>query len=734
MAEGRRILGRLQWNRGLRAGLAVAVAMVVCRMLGRPMGWAALGGFEAILVDNGGPYRSRLVTMATVLGGGAAAALVGVWAAKSLALAVVVTALFCFAVTFARVMAQPIASTSVIILVIYFAGYGTQGHTLLSGLASATELVLGGTWAAALSLVLWPVDPFRPARLAVAGCYARMAAFTAGVERTVAQSVENEAALERARAFERTMRMEIEAARLAVGSTAARATSRTVRARNLTVLLETADVLFAATMRLMELSDAAADAETAAALEDALKWLSRAERAVSEGLAHRPADGAASFAPQGSRSMELVEGRERLLKRRRVEAGSGADGTLGRHLLADEREDLESVAIAFEAVLAVWSGSEARAWGAAAARLPEVEERSGWTRIVDPLRANWTADSVMARHAVRIAVVAAVDVVLMRWLHVGHGSWMAMTSIIVLQPYGSGTLRKSAERVGGTIGGGVVAAVLAAGVHSQTGIIAVITVTSVLTLATYAVDYGWYCFFLTPTFVLMSLPHLRDWQYAGVRIGMTTMGALVALVAMRLLWPVGEGVELGRLLGRGASAEAQYMRAMLRYWRESGAAARKLAERTVLAPARRGCGLALNDAEETLDRMMLEPALGRRRTVEGRRAGRAEALAFATYLRRLTRSVTTLAAVGGSDAAKPAKVEALAERLDAVAGALAEGRKMEAEDGTGVLRNEGVRTEERAGWDIVEGAKGNVAQEQMRRMERQVGVLERTARELLSGS
>ena len=89
------------------------------------------------------------------------------------------------------------------------------------------------------------------------------------------------------------------------------------------------------------------------------------------------------------------------------------------------------------------------------------------------------------------------------------------------------------QRVGGTIAGGVLAALLAAAIPSEAGVIAVITVTSVLTLATYAVDYGWYCFFLTPTFVLMSLPHLQDWHFAGLRMGTTVVGAVVAVVAMR---------------------------------------------------------------------------------------------------------------------------------------------------------------------------------------------------------
>src|ERR1700722_8280775 len=122
-------LRRLHWTRGLRAGVAVAAAVVVCHLLGRPMGWAALGGFETILVDNGGAYRSRLTTMMTGLVGGAVACVVGALVAGAVWAAVAVTAVFCFAVTFARVISQPMASTSVIVLVIYFAGLGGSAHT-----------------------------------------------------------------------------------------------------------------------------------------------------------------------------------------------------------------------------------------------------------------------------------------------------------------------------------------------------------------------------------------------------------------------------------------------------------------------------------------------------------------------------------------------------------------------------------------------------------------------------
>ena len=700
------VIRKLHWARGIRAGVAVAAAMVVCYLLGKPMGWAALGGFETILVDNGGPYRSRLVTMMTVLTGGAVACIVGSLVSGTLWVAVLVTATFCFAMTFARVVAQPVASTSVIVLVIYFAGLGGGTHTLRGALGNAGAFLLAGAWAAVLSLGLWPVDPFRPARLAVAECYAMLARFTAGVQVGLGHGEQRDAQRSRMHGLQRSMRLQMEAARTALGTTGARATARTVRARSLAVLLETADMLFAETIRWTELSETAMDAVSQRELGNAIRGLSGAARAVAEGLQQRPQDGGASFAPEGSRSLEIARVRGNV-------DGDVADGSLLAHLRAQEQDAMQYIEVAFESVRAVWSGVEfrkgAERWTAInRVNAGETTQTTSWLSVpFEAVRSNWTWESVMMRHALRMAVVAGVDVVLIQVLHLPHGFWLAMTSIIVLQPYGSGTLRRGVQRVGGTIAGGVLAALLAAALPSEGWIIAVVTVTSVLTLATYAVDYGWYCFFLTPTFVLMSLPHLQDWHFAGLRMGTTVLGAVVAVVAMRVLWPEREQIELGKLLARGAAADAAYVRAMLRFW-ETSAATRVTAEREVLAPARRSCGLSINDAEETLDRLMLEPRVGRASRWE-------EALTFVTFLRRLTRAVTTLSVVGVGNPRSVEKMEAVATRLERVSAALVNGGE--------------VRPVEDVATATVDD--GSVAEQQMRRMERQVGVLERAAAALV---
>jgi len=575
----------------------------------------------------------------------------------------------------------------------------------------------------------------------VAECYRLLAEFT----RRMADGVHEP---EHAEVLQREMRRQLELARRALEATAARVVARTVRARNLTVLLETADMLFATTLRWTELANGLKDPDSLQALSEAAAWLSGAGRAIFAGLQQRPLDSAASYLPEGSHSMEFIRGRP--LPRRELSPYSGqplisAAGSALAHLAADERDAVQNVQIAFESVRAIWSGLEMKR-GAAAERWmmltrePSVsdietvrredvlESRSAgwWSNCVT----NWTFDSLMMRHALRMGVVGGVDVVLLQLLHVRHGSWLAMTSIIVLQPYGSGTLRRGFERVGGTIAGGVLAAVLAAGVQSEAGIIFAITLTSVLTLALYTVNYAWYCFFLTPTFVLMSMPHLRDWQFAGVRMGNTVLGALVAAMAMRLLWPEKQHIELGRLLGRGAEASAAYLQAMTEAWRRRDAANPEI-DRRILAPARRLCGLTINDAEESLDRMLLEPDFGGRNKNDPSPTpdAKTEALTFVTYLRRLMRTATALTAVQPPNEQTVQCIEALTMRLKQAADTLVTG-----------ISAEGIATpatETKTSEQITQGLVGSpeaesIQEQQVRRLERQIGVLERAATALAS--
>ncbi len=694
-------LRRLQWPRGLRAAAAVGIAMLVSHSLGFPPAAAALGAFNPLLVDNGGPYRPRLTVMLTTILGGAIAYMAGALLPTTVWIVIPVTAIVAFTVTFARVVSQPIASSSVLILVLYFAGLGGVVHSFHGILIADYIIILGGIWAVVLSLLFWPLDPFRPARLSVASCYLWMAQFTARlIPSNDPSEVEN---ADPGFEWRRQQRVRIEAARTALSSTSARVPSRTIRARNLTVLLETCDMLLARTMRLAELRATAVRlhlADSAALAADITQWLAGAEQAIANALPQKPADAGAAFAREGSLRLDFITRRQQQLTSRNP---AGRDG-LFTHLLREERDALLELEVAFDAVRALWIGAETPASNFLGS--PVADQTPGW---LEALQANWTLESAALRHALRMLVVGVVDVIVMRLIHVNHGFWLPMTSIILLQPFSAGTVRKSYQRVTGTVAGGILAAILAGTISDPKVMLVIITVLSALTVATFAVDYAVYCLFLTPTFVLLSLPHAHDWRYAFIRVGTTLAGAAIAIIAMRTLWPERAEAELSHLLRRGAKAAAAYLEAMLSFW-QFDPAVRQVGERQFLAPARRACGLASNDAEEAVDRVMQEPSFGHQGDAQV--TLRNESLTFVTYLRRLTQSITTLALVGAESPEARARLQPIAERLKH----LANGK---------TLTIPPAETEEPA-----HATRIDVAEEQMQRLQRQTGVLERAAAKL----
>ena len=97
LSKSAALLRQMDWLRGLRAAVALCTPLVVGELAGfHNMGWAALGGFEAILADTGGPYRSRLSSLATLSFGGAIGLFLGCIVGRSLNWALPVTVAFCF--------------------------------------------------------------------------------------------------------------------------------------------------------------------------------------------------------------------------------------------------------------------------------------------------------------------------------------------------------------------------------------------------------------------------------------------------------------------------------------------------------------------------------------------------------------------------------------------------------------------------------------------------------------
>jgi len=220
------------------------------------------------------------------------------------------------------------------------------------------------------------------------------------------------------------------------------------------------------------------------------------------------------------------------------------------------------------------------------------------------LTANFTPKSLGLRHAARVSLVCGLDVAIIFLLHIDHGYWLLMTSLIVLQPHVSGTMRRSLERIGGTVAGGILAAVLAIALHSQLATAAVLFPLALFALAILPVSYAAFAFFLTPTFVLAWLPWSGDWQLAIVRTINTIVGALISLLAMTFFFPAYERDRAPQFLRASIAADRRYLAELAETWK-TPTLGRSRSSR-LLANARRAAGLAHNDTEESLERLLAE--------------------------------------------------------------------------------------------------------------------------------
>jgi uncharacterized membrane protein YccC len=650
MASPARIIAqlrRLDWARGLRAGLAVAAAMVVCRMLGLPMGWSALGAFEGNIVDNGGPYRVRFISIAMLMGAGSLGAVLATLASPHLAWTLVLTVVFSFVITYLRAAGPSFTTSSVIVLVVYFVGLDHPAASLAGALSQAGLFLGGCAFAAILSLLLWPVYPFGHARRVIALCFGVLAQSLAEIDALLAEAdaAKDQGSSWTARwfslvqGFPNRMRSALEAARSSLGSVRARTPARSARGRNLAVLLEIADTLFSRGLAMIDLAERSAiegNAEDIAFARQRLAWLGQAAVLVERGLDDRAR--LAEFLGEGNTLIAATH------------VANGAADSAGDAAMfaaafdALQAECAQNLETALEALTGIWTGvdpsfSRRQVPGTPLQVRAEQRLRLKSRGTLESLQENWTFASSALRHALRTSAVCVSSVLLVRALHLPYGEWMALTAVIVLQPYVAHTWQKSLQRVGGTIAGGVLAALLVVFIRTPEVLIATVCITAFFTLAWFAVDYAWYCFFLTPTFVLLTVHGRHDWRIAGIRAMDTILGAALALVAVKLLWTESEHLRLGEILARSGEANAAYLAAMRRYWSTPNPE-KAVANADILAPARRHAGLANNESEEALERLMMEGTQNAAASVRTEHA-----LAFATYSRRLTQGMVSVALV-----------------------------------------------------------------------------------------
>jgi uncharacterized membrane protein YccC len=640
---------------GLRAAIATVAPLIADHVLVLGGGtWMSLAGFNGALADKGGPYRTRAATLGALTLAGALVVTLGTLAGAHPAIAIPLSFAVALACSLGRAYGNAGASVGLSALAIYVIalGYPPAAETG-AGAAALTRagfVLIGGAWAMLVALVLWPLRPYRPVRLAVAAAYRALADYA---DEVAASSQGGESVTNPPR-----VRAALEAARAALATVRRGRPGESGRGERLVVLGETADQLFGQLFGLSDVAEStpvdARDAGAQAALADAVMAFAQSMRAIADGIEAEDEAVPVSVTWQG----DALRAR---LSRPSTEAAEDVRTHYQQAaLLLDRLAQYTGVAAAVVAGLNTGTPIPPLE------RVQEVEDPEAGPTWLAPLRAVLSWDSVVLRFALRVGLVTAAAVALTAALDLKRGYWVTITAVMILQPYTGATSVRAVQRVAGTVVGGMLTAGLAALFHDPLAIFALVFVFALLSVALLPLNYAAFSVFLTPTFVLLAEASTGDWHLAGVRILNTVLGGGLALVGSQLLWPSPESERLPVYLAQTITALRKYLALVVqRFDDRSEDASRALRE------ARRQVGLAILNAEESFQRLL------------GEHWGRAEALApvmtLLTYTRRFTASIAALALSRHSVDAVPAEALApFAQAADAaladVAGALAAGR------------------------------------------------------------
>jgi uncharacterized membrane protein YccC len=557
---------------GLRAAIAIAVTMALGAFFHAPLlGICALGALLACFADPGGPVRTRLIPILLLgLLGGLAFALLPPLLALAPPAALLVGAILIFAGSLSRIYGQGGLQFGNLLGVTTVLALDRPSPALAQDAMIGSLFAAGAFWAALLTLGLWRMRPHAPARAALARIARALAALSLDLADISAHP--SETALDRhASQHRRAVREAIEQARAITLTTFRRQGAASARANRIALRLATLDLVFEALIALSDSLTDPADPAAAAALGHIAGFLTAA-------------------AP------DIEADRSLITPPRQASLAALRDITR----TAPERTQPPLRAIAEHLSVLLSSSAPPGADPTLAESSPPIIATA-----LQTLRANLTWNSVSLRHATRTACVIVPVLLVMHRINNPFGHWLAITMILTLQPHFSATWIRAAERVGGTVAGGILAALIGLICITPLAISLTMIPLALAAFAVRGVNYSAFVAILTPMIVLLIeqiVPGESPRMVALSRIGFTLLGGLLAIAANLLLWPSFETNRLAAATNAAIAAHQAYLRATF--------AALPPNTPAPLAATRRAAGLASNNLEASIARALAEPHRG----------------------------------------------------------------------------------------------------------------------------
>jgi uncharacterized membrane protein (TIGR01666 family) len=184
------------------------------------------------------------------------------------------------------------------------------------------------------------------------------------------------------------------------------------------------------------------------------------------------------------------------------------------------------------------------------------------------LSRNFSPESALFRHAVRMSVVLCLGYAFIQITGLQHGYWILLTSLFVCQPNYNATRHRLALRIVGTLAGVALGLPILYFVPSLEGQLILIVITGVLFFAFRNVQYAHATMFIT-LLVLLCFNLLGEgFEVALPRVIDTLIGCAIAWAAVSFIWPDWRFRNLPRVLDQAVNANCRYLDAILEQYHQ----------------------------------------------------------------------------------------------------------------------------------------------------------------------
>ncbi len=218
------------------------------------------------------------------------------------------------------------------------------------------------------------------------------------------------------------------------------------------------------------------------------------------------------------------------------------------------------------------------------------------------LKDNFSFQSVIFRHSLRLSVVSMISFIVGELLEVHNPYWILLTVIVILRPNYGLTKTRAKERTIGTLLGAVVALGIIFLIQSVV-VYAVLAVLSMLLAFTMIqVNYRAGAAFITLNIIFIyALLEPNLWDVIQFRVIDTVIGAGLATLGNILLWPTWEVKNIDSVIASSIRDNNRFLSEIVQLYQTKGS------KPTSYNLARKEAFLSVSNLSATFQRMTQEP-------------------------------------------------------------------------------------------------------------------------------